>query len=197
MNYKMMMDMPYLGAYSLADLPKKEITLTIKSVKAEKIIGEGGKSNRKPVARFKEEGQAISPDNVVKPMVLNSTNCKTLADLAKSNDTDNWNLRITVFATQTTFGGKQTDCLRIRPFLAEEPKTAAPVKCEGCGNNVISTGGYTADQIVKMAREKYNKTFCMACAKAEKAKLDAQQAQQAQDDTKEEGQNEEAPQVDS
>lgn len=170
-NYKQMMDMPYLGCYSLEELPKKEITLTIKSIAAGKIIGEGGKTSKKPVATWVESG------GVIKPMVLNSTNCKIISDLAKSTDTDDWiGLRITIFAGKVTFGGKLVDGLQIRPFLADPVKpapaktttpapTAPVVSCTDCKKSITAYGTNTPAMIAASSKLKFGRELCVDCAK--------------------------------
>lgn len=167
-NYKTMMDLPYLGAYSLENIKEHELTLTIKAVKGEEITGEGGLKNKKPVLYFHENA---------KPMVLNSTNAKTLTTLAGSSDTDAWvGLRITVFASKTKFGRDMVDCLRIRPFLAK-PATAStkqpdPIKCADCGKTVTaytapSGKTFTAENIAENAMKKYSRVRCMECITAD------------------------------
>jgi hypothetical protein len=160
-NYKSMMDLPYLGAYSLEGVKNNEMALTIKTVKAEKITGEGGLQNKKPVIYFEEPN--------VKPMVLNSTNAKTITLLAGSPITEKWaGLRIIVYATKTRFGKEMVDCLRIRPFLAEEPSQAAPTHCADCGNEIkphtLPSGKiFTAAQIAENGVKKFGRTLCMDC----------------------------------
>lgn len=50
-----------------------KITVTIKSIKQETVVGEGGRSSSLPVMYFTDES--------IKPMVFNITNCGRLEDL--------------------------------------------------------------------------------------------------------------------
>src|SRR3990172_11096601 len=83
---------------------EEDLTLTIKSITQENI-GQGEKQEVKPILYFSE---------TEKGMVLNKTNCTTIANLY-GPETDAWpGKRITVFATEVDFAGKQTLALRVR-----------------------------------------------------------------------------------
>lgn len=107
----------YLYAF---DLGGKDVTLEIESVSAGELIGENGRKSKKPVASFK---------GTTKKLALNITNCKALKALFGSDETNDWRgQRITLFATTTTYGGAQVDCVRIRPTLP--PPAAKSTKTE-------------------------------------------------------------------
>jgi len=83
---------------------EEDLTLTIKSIIQENI-GQGEKQEVKPILYFSE---------TEKGMVLNKTNANTISSLY-GPETDAWpGKRITVFATEVDFAGKQTLALRIR-----------------------------------------------------------------------------------
>lgn len=68
-------DYPYMGAYSLMaedGQTHSNITVTIKDIKVQEVVGEKGKKEKLPVAYFNE---------TEKPMVLNKTNCKSIQQL--------------------------------------------------------------------------------------------------------------------
>jgi hypothetical protein len=103
----------YLGAWNLVDGDgkKKDYTLTISDVKAEKVVLEGGQQNKKPLIRF---------ERTELPMVCCKTNAKTIAAMY-GNDTSKWvGRRITLFATTTQVGGQEKDCIRVRPTIPTE-----------------------------------------------------------------------------
>jgi hypothetical protein len=120
-DYRSMYEGKYLGAWNLMDNDgnKRELTLTIVRVEAQQIIGEGGKTNKKPVVHFEPRG-----DHAFLPMVAGKTVAKTVAAMY-GNDTKHWiGKRITLFATTTNVGGTEKDCIRVRPNIPAEPSGA-------------------------------------------------------------------------
>lgn len=86
------------------DVEEGDLTLTIRSVTMEDI-GSGENQETKPVVYFEESE---------KGMVLNKTNADTISKL-HTPETDNWiGKKITIFATEVDFAGKQTLALRVR-----------------------------------------------------------------------------------
>jgi len=102
MDYRTMFDSDYLGAW---DLPR-DVTVTIATVKAGQLVGEKGRTAKKPIITFlgKQKGFAA-----------NKTNCRTIAAMYGTNTKEWIGKRITLYATTTEFGGKQMDCIRVRP----------------------------------------------------------------------------------
>ena len=83
---------------------EEDMRLTIKSLTQENL-GQGDEQEVKPVLYFQE---------IEKGMVLNKTNCDTISNLY-GPETDDWTgKRITIFATEVEFRGRQTLALRIR-----------------------------------------------------------------------------------
>jgi hypothetical protein len=106
-----MFDRKFLAAF---DLEGKDRTVTIQSVKAEALTSAGGRADKRPVIKFVESELGF---------VLNKTNGAAIATLY-GNDTREWaGKRITLFATQASMGGKQVDCIRVRPIVPPPPKT--------------------------------------------------------------------------
>jgi hypothetical protein len=110
-----------LGAW---DLPR-DVTVTIAGVKAGQLVGEKGRTAKKPIITFAGKQKALA---------ANKTNCRTIAAMY-GTDTRQWvGKRITLYATTTEFGGKQMDCIRVRPQVPAAAKrptngttaTAAP-----------------------------------------------------------------------
>lgn len=100
------------------DLQGRAVRLTIESVSSEEIDSDRGKE-KKLVARFtgKEKG-----------LVLNRTNADSIAEIAGSEDTDEWaGVTIALFPDKTKFAGKTVDCMRIRAVQANgKGKKPAP-----------------------------------------------------------------------
>jgi hypothetical protein len=108
-----------------------EIVVQIVAVKKGEVVGDKGRKKSMPFVtmRSAKTGQIIE-----KPLGLNATNCKTLASVAGSPNTDKWkDLWITLYVTQTDVGREKVDAIRIRPELAQAPqqKTNPPPKTEG------------------------------------------------------------------
>jgi hypothetical protein len=73
---------------------------------------------KKPVCRFVAESRGL---------VLNATNYDTLAQMAKSDDTDLWpGLKIQLFADRANYAGKDVAGIRIRPVATKTAPKAAP-----------------------------------------------------------------------
>jgi hypothetical protein len=82
------------------DLPKP-ILVTI-----EKVTDEEVGDDIKPVAHFHGEEKALG---------LNLTNCRSIEEIAGTDDVDGWEGKaIVLFKTQTDYQGRRVDCVRIR-----------------------------------------------------------------------------------
>lgn len=111
-DFRSMFDSKYLGAFHLVDAQgnKKDTTVTIAKVEAQKIKSERGE-DKKPVVFF--EGHDL-------PLICNKTNGKVIAGMY-GNETRGWiGKRITLFSTTTSVGGKECDCIRVRPTIPPE-----------------------------------------------------------------------------
>lgn len=99
----------------VADLDGEDISYTIKRIVTESV-GMPGQEEMKPVAYFEE---------IDKGLVLNKTNCESIASVTKSRDIDDWpGQMITLYETETTFQGKPIMCIRVR---LRAPKAVKPV----------------------------------------------------------------------
>jgi hypothetical protein len=167
-HWKKMVNMDYLGTYSLDD--GKDITLTIDYVRQEVVTGNSGRKEQCMVAHFKEN---------VKPMILNRTNAKTITKVVGSPYVEDWNgKRITLYADTTRFGGDIVECLRVRPYSPpetkrNEPKQAEVAKpdliCEKCGAVIGAAFGMTAEGVAEKTKATYGKRLCGKCAQEAKA----------------------------
>ena len=103
MDVRQLFDKEYLYAY---DLQGKDVTVVIESVKGGTLVGTGGKSNKKPVLRFKGKEKALA---------LNITNARVIAALYGGFDAELWiGKAVTLYPTTTTFGSQTVECIRIR-----------------------------------------------------------------------------------
>lgn len=129
MHWKNLANYDYLGAYSLEGVAP-EITLTIKSIKKERVTANGGASEDCIVAYFEE----TNVDGVVvKPMVLNKTNCKTIEKVYETGDVEDWiGKQIIIFATTTKFARDVVPCLRVK----NEKPVEKVYNCSICGKEI-------------------------------------------------------------
>lgn len=94
-----------------ADLGSGDVAVTIKEVRIEAV---GQTKQDKPILYFK---------GAPKGLVLNQTNSKRIASIARSNDTDDWKgVKIVLYSTETEFQGDTVDCIRVR---LQKSKSAA------------------------------------------------------------------------
>jgi hypothetical protein len=136
-NWKNLANYDYLGAYSLDGTGFNEIILTIRTIKRERVTSTGGNSEDCIVAYFEEK--TYGDKVVVKPMVMNKTNCKTIEKLYGSFIEDWVGKKIIIFATTTKFARDVVPCLRVKNELPKETIYA----CSICGK-VIDKKMYDA-----------------------------------------------------
>lgn len=92
------------------DLKGKTVKVTIESAELKEFENNGKKETKLVLSFVGKE----------KKLVLNSTNAKRIALNIGSEDTDYWkNGEIQIYPTQTDFGGKMVDCIRVREMAPE------------------------------------------------------------------------------
>ena len=146
-HWKKLGDPRFLGEHNMFN--GEELTLTITKVENEEAFNP--KTNKMSVVRsahFKE---------IKEMMVLNTTNCKTLASLYKFDKT--------VKVGRELVGG-----VRIKPIIPAPQKVS--LKCGVCGEQVQGYEQFTAEQIAKHTYQKYGKELCSICAEKEKQRLE-------------------------
>lgn len=117
MHWKRYFDNEYLGSW---DLGQGDHAVVIERVQQGELPVRGtSRKERKPVVFFVGKK---------KPMILNTTNAKSIAAMY-GNDTAAWTGKsIAIYATVTSFGGEEVDCVRVRPTPPKprRPKDAPP-----------------------------------------------------------------------
>lgn len=144
MHWKQLTNQDYIGAYAL--LKGEDLTVTITSVRKQEIKSSGGRDQECIVAKL--DGQ--------KPLILNMTNCKTIAKLY-GNDVDGWaGKSITLYASTTSLAGEQVECLRIRPTAPNVVAKKRSLNEDRFGKALVSieTGEFSIAQLL----EKYELT---------------------------------------
>ena len=146
----------YLGKQHID--PDNDLVVTIKWVEAAETFN-GRKKETARIMYFEE------PD--VRPMILNSTNGNTIANLYGSPYREDWvGKRIALFVDPhvNNPSGGAPGGLRVRPYIPKEDR----VICEDCGSVIEPHDNYSVNKIVTMSRSKYGAALCWSCAMARK-----------------------------
>lgn len=160
-HWKKLTNPLYLGAYSIEN--GQDVIMTISKVQVERVVGADGKKEECTVAHFTD-----SPEG--KPMILNTTNCKTIAKLLGTPYIENWaGHKIQVGVEKVKAFGDVVEALRVRTFL---PKIMA-IECEKCGKTIMAANGMSPDQLAAYTAKKYGAKLCAKCA-TEAAKMNSQ-----------------------
>lgn len=119
-HYRKAFDSPYLSSADIVD----PVVLTIKRVTLEPDRTKKTKDEFN-TAWFVE--RELRPGEVLKPMILNATNSKTLARLTGSKWIDDWqNVPVTVYVdAHVRFGKETVEGLRLDK-ATERPRSASP-----------------------------------------------------------------------
>lgn len=153
-HWKKLTNPDFLGAYALE--PGQEIAVTIETIKTEEVKNRDGTSSECIVAYFRERE--------IKPMILNVTNCETIAKLAGSSFVEDWpGTRIQLYAAKVKAFGEIVEALRIRPTVPKDPEPVPP--CEICGKQLTSAWKKTPAQLAEYTKANTGKVLCAACAK--------------------------------
>ena len=167
----------YMGAEDIE--PGVEPTLTIDHLYNAVITLQRGKE-RKDVITFKEE--SVPGINMVRPLVVNSTNRKTLRKIYKAVSASALEgKRITLYLdpnVRDPSTGDKVDGIRIRPKVPTA-KSAEVVMCEMCKKPITSFGQYSAEQMVQISKERFNgRCVCATCGAELKKQMEAEAAAQ-------------------
>lgn len=142
----------YLGSYAFQ--PGEEKTVTIKEVKREMVQNQSGKEEC-TVAHFVED---------VKPLILNTTNCKTISKVWGSPYVEDWaGRKITLKVKKISAFGEMVDAVRV----SNERPAEESIICEACGKVITSASGRSAKEIATATKTKYGKALCIECARKE------------------------------
>lgn len=157
-------DSEYLGAEDLE--PGTEPVLTIKALYNGMITLARGKERHDVIAFVEETVPGMI--NQVRPLVVNSTNRKTLRKLYKATSADalvGKKIRLYIeHNVRDPSTGDKVDGIRIRPTIPETKKTE-PIICADCGKPITAVGNYSAEDIARINQGRYGKALCAACSK--------------------------------
>lgn len=164
-HWKKLINPEYIGAYALD--PGKDLIVTIKSVGREIVTGPDGKKEECTVIHFEEQD--------IKPMILNTTNSKTIQKIYKTPYIEDWSGRkIQLYADKVKAFGELVEALRIRAYVPkqEEPTKNEPVFCADCAVEIEPFGKMSAAKMAAYTYSKYGKSLCADCAKTEAEKVE-------------------------
>lgn len=117
-HWKKLVNPDYLGSYSFQ--PNEEKILTIKEIKRDKVIGNGGKKQECTICFFVENE---------KPMILNRLNSKIITKIYSTPYIEEWiTKKIQIYVEKVDAFGETVDALRVRPFI---PNVSLPLLVQG------------------------------------------------------------------
>ena len=113
-HWKKAFNPEYIGAYSFGPDESKKIVKVKSFDLAVKIMGEGGRSEEKPVIYFEKE----------KPMILNRTNAKAITTALGSPYYEDWiGKSLELFVSNVKAFGELVAAVRVRPYAPKLEKT--------------------------------------------------------------------------
>lgn len=101
-DFRTMYDKEHIGAW---DLDGREVTVTIESVKAGKLVGQNGKADKKAIIKFVGKEKTFA---------CNITNARIIAGMYGTKVEDWAGKRIAIYPTTTQFGRDTVECIRVR-----------------------------------------------------------------------------------
>lgn len=157
-------DSEYMGAEDLE--PNTEPVLTIKALYNGFITLARGKERHDVIAFVEETIPGMI--NQVRPLVVNSTNRKTLRKLYKATSADALvGKKIRLYLEHNVRDpstGDKVDGIRIRPTIPTAAKSD-PIKCADCGKVITAVGNYSAEDIARINQGRYGRRICAECSK--------------------------------
>lgn len=139
----------YLGSYAFQ--PGEEKPVVIKSIGQEEVTNPERPDEKEicTVAHFVQDE---------KPLILNTTNKKTIAKLAGSPYLEDWpGVGLILCVQKVKAFGELVDAVRIRPVK--------PYTCADCGGIITGYNGKSHAEIREHTKKTYHRQLCPECAK--------------------------------
>lgn len=169
-----MRDSEYLGAEDIDD--DVEPVLTIDALWNGMVTLQRGKEN-KDVLSFKEE--RVPGIMQVRPLIINSTNRKTLRKLfgdAKADTLVGKQIQLYIdHKVRDPQDGGFTDGIRIRPFQPRVKKEVPVPPCADCGGPIEAAMGKDPRWLAAYTAKHYGVSLCAVCAQKRKEATAAEQ----------------------
>ncbi len=161
-HYKKMRNPNYLGSWDLPD--GKDLVVTIKGVRNEEVFN--------PSDNGKEICLVMVLEGNYKPLILNSTNCKSIAKAVGSPYVEDWvGSKIALYSKKVKAFGDTVDAIRVREYA---PKLPPKKHCEHCKAEIKPAYGMEVVDLVAYTKSKYGQELCAKCASERKAELEKQ-----------------------
>lgn len=152
-----------------------EPILTIDKIGAGECVLDQGRREDHDVIFFREQSVPGLP--VVRPLIVNSTNRKTLMSIYGDLSADvlmGKRVRLYVDPHVRAVGGGYTSGIRIRKLVPPEPEPVQtvqpvrsnpvpPVVCQDCGAPIIGVGDVPAEQVLNNGRQWFGLDLCADC----------------------------------
>lgn len=154
------------GAFlAVEDLsPSVEPALTIARVGRGECVLDAGRREDHDVIFFAEQSVPGCP--VVRPLICNSTNRKTLLQLygdLSAQCLEGKRVRLYIDPHVRSVGGGFTSGIRIRKLIPEPPQQPAGPICADCGNPIQPAGNYTTEAVADYGMQRWGRPLCAAC----------------------------------
>lgn len=151
--WKRLRENTYLGQHDFDPGEKK--TFTVDRLVSDDVTDDKGRKKKEPIMFFKE---------AVKPMIVNSTNCRKMEELSGSKYIESWSgMRIIISVDpKVRFGGKVTGGLRIIGKVSDNKPTKI-VYCSDCKKPITGYGSMTPAQVAESTASKFGQPLCVAC----------------------------------
>ena len=148
-HWKKLTNPDYLGAYAFD--PGEVKVVTIRNVNTEIVQNQTGSKEECIIAHF--------TDATVKPLILNKTNCKTIAKLYGTPYVEEWaGKRIQLQVKKVAAFGDVVDAVRVMNSM---PGT--DLICEECHKIIKPAAGNSAQQLADLAKEHTGRMLCLEC----------------------------------
>ena len=105
-------------------------------------------------------------------MILNVTNCKTIAKIYDSPYIEDWiGKYITVYSAKVKAFGETVEALRIRPKVPSMKK----IFCADCGKEIIASAGKNPEELAEISKRNCGRELCLECMKRVKKEQDSKE----------------------
>lgn len=154
-HWKKLENPEFIGAYAFQ--PDEHKVVTIKSVRREMVSGADGKREECTVVHFAESE---------KPLILNATNGKAIAKVAKTPYIEQWTgVRIELHVERVKAFGEIVDAVRVGKDPGQSRKDEAPMICADCGQTIEAYEAMTPAAVAASTRKRFGVALCIACGK--------------------------------
>ena len=163
-------DSEYLGAEDID--PGVEPILTIAHIYYARVTLQRGKE-QKDVITFVED--RVDGIRNVRPLIVNTTNRKTLRKLYKAVDAQTLEgKRVQLYVDHNVRDpstGEKTDGIRIKPRIPSPPRKG-PILCADCGQPIQPVANYSAEDVAAINMRRFGAAICAECSKRRAEKPD-------------------------